>query len=65
MRTDLFYGDGLSFLIADILQIYDINLEYLGFLVEKLDNGIGGHYCDCSDYCDRHCRDMLCPEKEE
>ena len=37
----------------------------MGFLVEKLDNGIGCHYCDCADYCDRHCRDMLCPEKEE
>lgn len=51
--------------IAGISRIFDIILEHLGFLVEKLDNGIGCHYCDCADYCDSHCRDMLCPEKEE
>ena len=40
-------------------------LEHLGFLVEKLDYGIGCDYRNSANHCDHHCRDMLCAEKEK
>ena len=47
------------------MQKFTLILEHLGFLIEKLDYGIGCDYCDCAYYCDRHCRDMLCAKKEK